>query len=494
MEKEKKDIITQIRDNINEADKMIWLIAVLLMLLSLVAIFSSTSSMAIKLDTSRLSILVSQVGVVFAGIVILLGITALPNVKYIKTVSKYGFVLSLFLLLVIVTGQPKLPFFKPILSNEATRAISVFGFSVQVYEVVKVAMVMYLSWAMTSYEEDKFSLVEKLGTAFPKYLGWMKSSWGKRWIYINIPLLVTTGLILVGSNSSAVLIALIMGMTVVLGGMKVKHIAELMIVGIVGISILVGIHILSNGKFIARMQTFFNRLKIEVPYPDPEVRAKQHEKVRLKSITLEEGEEMSKEEKRIYKDKNLQSRSAELAFVDGGRRILGKGPGKSTQKYIVPLIFEDYMFSFLMEEYGFLGCILVIILYVSLFARGVIIVRNCSKRFAKTCIGGLVFLITFQALFHILINCNIGLLTGQTLPMISHGKSSFLCFTVAFGVILSISRMANNKIRKEMNEARKLMQEDSVKAAVSDIEALEASLESGEQAFEDFFDNSKKSI
>ena len=86
MEKEKKDIITQIRDNINEADKMIWLIAVLLMLLSLVAIFSSTSSMAIKLDTSRLSILVSQVGVVFAGIVIVLGITALPNVQYIKTV------------------------------------------------------------------------------------------------------------------------------------------------------------------------------------------------------------------------------------------------------------------------------------------------------------------------------------------------------------------------------------------------------------------------
>ena len=116
-------------------------------------------------------------------------------------------------------------------------------------------------------------------------------------------------------------------------------------------------------------------------------------------------------------------------------------------RYVVPIMFEDYMFSFIVEEYGLIGGILVIILYISLLARGSLIVRNCDNLFAKTAVAGLVILITGQAMMHIMINCDLGPLTGQTLPMISHGKSSFLMFCLAFGIILSISRMAKKKIK-----------------------------------------------
>jgi cell division protein FtsW len=101
------------------------------------------------------------------------------------------------------------------------------------------------------------------------------------------------------------------------------------------------------------------------------------------------------------------------------------------------------MFSFLIEEYGLIGGILVIFLYVSLLARSSIIASMCENDFEKYAIGGLAILISGQAFLHILVNVDIGPMTGQTLPLISHGSSAFLVFCIAFGIILSISRLAN---------------------------------------------------
>ena len=102
------------------------------------------------------------------------------------------------------------------------------------------------------------------------------------------------------------------------------------------------------------------------------------------------------------------------------------------------------------------GCI-VLMLYISLLVRGSIIVRNCDNHFAKTAVAGLVLLITGQAMMHIVVNCDVGIHTGQTLPMISHGNSSFLMFSLAFGIILSISKMAKRKIEREAAEAKPLV-------------------------------------
>lgn len=121
------------------------------------------------------------------------------------------------------------------------------------------------------------------------------------------------------------------------------------------------------------------------------------------------------------------------------------------------------MFSFIIEEYGILGGLLVIILYVSLFARGVIIVKNCGNNlYAKVTIAGLVLLICGQAFMHMFVNASFGLLTGQTLPLLSHGTSAFICFCIAFGIILSISRIASKGIEDETRNAEPIVEDETV--------------------------------
>ena len=119
----------------------------------------------------------------------------------------------------------------------------------------------------------------------------------------------------------------------------------------------------------------------------------------------------------------------------------------------------------------------MIILYISLLARGSLIVRNCDNHFAKTAVAGLVILITGQAMMHIFINCDMGPLTGQTLPLISHGNSSYLMFSLAFGIILSISKMARKKIAREAAQAAPLVEHDGrdeMENSLNDLDALDS--------------------
>ena len=176
-----------------------------------------------------------------------------------------------------------------------------------------------------------------------------------------------------------------------------------------------------------------------------------------------------------HMDEIRQPEGAKIAIKEGG--LFGKGPGKSTQKYTVALIFSDFMFSFIIEEYGLLfGAIPLIILYVSLLARGSIIVRYCDNEFARTAVAGLTLLISTQAMMHMFINVGLGPLTGQTLPMISHGNSSFLAFSIAFGILLSISRMAKKKVDQAALEAEPLIvqSDDDIKDGLDDLDRFDS--------------------
>lgn len=453
--KEKKNIrvplIDKMIQNVKDGDRVVWIIVIILMLISMVAIFSSTSSLAIRTGVSRAVIFSKHIAVVAAGLAIILICSAVPNIKIFRWFSKWGFLLSLVLLVSLVAEIKIGDFVKVVTQNEATRAIRVGGFSIQVYEVAKVAMVMYLAWAVQAYDSGSFKLTNWMADTFPKVFGWMKSAVAQRWMYISGPILIIMVLIFPGSTGSAILTGIIMFVTVILGGMKWKDVFNTMAIAAIGVAILIVLHIVSSGAIIKRMQTVFNRFKIELPYPDATAREKQRKKIEAKSFEIHELTPGTKEFN-DYIDNIRQPYGAEIAIVQGGRAIVGKGPGKSTQKYIVPVMFEDYMFSLIVEEYGLGLGFIVIIMYMSLFARGMIITKYSTNRYAKACVGGLVFLITFQALFHVLINCNIGIVTGQTLPLISHGRCSFLCFCIAFGVILQISVMVKNKIRKEQQQ------------------------------------------
>lgn len=185
----------------------------------------------------------------------------------------------------------------------------------------------------------------------------------------------------------------------------------------------------------------------------------------------EEGKAYSAEWYKV-RDELKQPCSAMIAIHEGG--FGGKGIGNSTQKYIVTHIYSDYMFSFIVEEYGIWGASIILILFVSLLARGSLIARSCNDEFGKIVVGGLTVLITGQAFMHIAVNVDLLPMTGQTLPLLSDGGFAFVMFCIAFGIILSISRIARNQIREEEEAAAPLYEkDDDIQVAMDVLDGID---------------------
>ena len=446
----KKRTIWNFFDRI-EGDKVVWIIVLMLILISIVCIFSSTSRL-LEAHQTRLDIVRSQLQIVAAGLAVIVICYNIKNIKVFRWLSMWGFPISL-LLLTLLVSKVNLGFLRSIELNGARRILSIAGFQVHVFEVVKVAMVLYLAWAMDALKKGE--------------LKWPGKTIWKKIMYIYAPFLITLILLVPGSNSAALFIGGIMFIVILLGGGNLGDMAILAAVAVVILLGCWGIYEVSDHKAMARIGTGISRVF-------------EHDNWEQKVIEARTG---SDEYYRAL-DKIRQPYSAKIAIKEGG--ILGKGPGQSTQRYVVSDISEDYMYSFIIEEYGLWGALIVIFLYVSLLARGSIIVRNCGNDlYAKISVAGLCLLITGQAFLHMFVNADIGPMTGQTLPLISHGNSAFLCFSLAFGIILSFSRIAQRRIEKEQREAQPLMElKENVQAGLEDLDAFETDgipQEEGEQ-------------
>lgn len=413
-----------------EGDKVVWIIVLMLILFSIVCIFSSTSRL-LEGGQTRLDIVRSQLFVVAGGLALIILCYNIKNIKVFYWCAKWGFLVS-FVLLCLLLVKIDLPFLKSVEINGARRILQIAGFQLHVFEVVKVAMVMYMAWAIDALKNGNILWPSKYEGK--KYLIW------KKIVYLYIPFLATFIMVLSGSNSAALFIGGMLFIILLLGGGNAKELGILALAGVVLLMLCIGIYKVSGGKVLSRIGTGISRVF------DDEDWEKQF--LDSKKGTIEYQEAI---------DAMRQPYSAKIAVHEGG--FFGKGPGQSTQRYVVPDFSEDFMFSFIIEEYGLLGAILVIFLYVSLMARATIIVRNCGNDlFAKLGVAGLAILITGQAFLHMFVNADIGPMTGQTLPLISHGKSAFLCFSLAFGIILSFSRIASRKIDREIQKAAPLVE------------------------------------
>ena len=415
-----------------EGDRIIWIIVFAIIMFSIVGMASSTSLLAKLNSASRFDYAIQQVYISFGGLVLIWLICKFGRVGILKFLSRLGFIGSALLLILLDSHFQGIPFLTPVETQPGSgtwRTIIMFGVPVMVYEVVKVAMVMYLAWALQTLKQKETQLADKLAA-----FGWLlflSTEEGKVMFYVGAPMVIVFLLELAGSNSSAIFLGLVMGFTVIVGKMKFKYIFHLILAGVIALGLVFGMQKITGWKFLTRVTTAISR--VSDFHGDPVKELHKHEPGTLAFQRILDG--------------SKQVTSAKVAVSTGG--LLGKGPGKSTQRYIVSVMYEDYMFSFIIEEYGLLGGMLILMLYGTLLARGSIIVRNCDTVFARCTVAGLVALISCQALLHILVNVDLIPMTGQNLPMISHGNSSFLCFCIAFGVILSISRMAKKKIARE---------------------------------------------
>jgi cell division protein FtsW len=145
---------------------------------------------------------------------------------------------------------------------------------------------------------------------------------------------------------------------------------------------------------------------------------------------------------------DYQSNQAKIAISTGG--LFGKAPGKSTQRNMLPQSNSDFIFAIIIEEYGLLfGAIPLILAYMILLFRGINISKKCETAFPAFLVLGLIIMIVVQAMLNMMVAVGLFPVTGQTLPMVSWGRTSVLVVSFSIGAVLSVSRVANARLKKE---------------------------------------------
>ncbi len=134
----------------------------------------------------------------------------------------------------------------------------------------------------------------------------------------------------------------------------------------------------------------------------------------------------------------FQAEQSYIAIATGG--ITGKGPGNSEQRNSLPHPYSDFIYAIIIEEYGLVGGVAVLFLYLALLYRGMRIVANSNKAFGGLLSAGLSFALVIQALVNMAVAVGLGPITGLPLPLLSMGGTSLVFTGISLGIILSVSR------------------------------------------------------
>ena len=395
-------------------DKVIWIVVFLLSLISIALIYSSSSSLAFKDGVTNFSILMNQCQFVLLGLVALYICYRIPLGMYrYFTFIIFGLSLVLLMLTPVIGTE----------INGAKRWLKFGSITFQPAELIKITLILYLAKALEIWKMDTFK----------DFL-----------IKIVAPIGIVCLFIMMSSVSTALIVGMLSFIILFIAGIKWSYLAKAVGIGAGLLTIIILLNLALVKVFdvdlFPRFSTALSRL----------------EKYFVKT-ELTEG--MSAEEKQKKADETFQADMAKIAISSAN--ILGKGPGKSTQRYVLPHPYSDFIYTIIIEEYGLLGGTFVLMLYLWLFYRCIILVRNCSRIFTAITVGGIGLMITTQAGLHILVNVGILPVTGHTLPLISLGGTSFVIFSCAFGIILSVSRTIDIDAAKRVEQAKLQKEEES---------------------------------
>ena len=309
--------------------------------------------------------------------------------------------------------------------NGAVRGLKIMGHTLQVFEFVKVGLIIFLSWGIEKYTKE----IRTFKGFFLKLLVWV---------------IAVCACIMINSFSSALLLALVSMLLFYFMDVKFKFLLLTMGGAIVLIGLLFGIYHISLAISPKAAEfPLFNRIAtVEGRFENFAGKGQQDSTIDLTKLTREQKEELDRDQR--------QSESAKIAIKEGG--IFGKGIGNGTARYSLSMAFSDFIFAAIVEEAGFIGGLAIILLYLIFLFRCISLSFKCPDAFSQSLVLGLAFLISTQAFLHILVNVRLIPITGHTLPIISHGGTAYLVLSAAFGIILSVSRTVN-KLEEERKAA-----------------------------------------
>ena len=313
--------------------------------------------------------------------------------KYFSKLGQLGYFLSLILLLLI--------FIIGISVNGASRWLTIAGLQFQPSDVAKLAVILYLARQLSKQRDI-------LG-------GFKNFVW-----YILAPLLIICLLILPNNFSTSALIFL--------NGVILMFIAKVRLQFIFGI-------------LIAGCMTAISIYMI-AKYTDVGAN------IMPRSITwVSRVDGFLFDQENDLQTKDFQQTQALVAIQNGG--VSGVGPGKSIQRSILPYSSSDFIYAIIIEEYGVIGAIGVILSYLILLFRAIRISFRTASMFGSLVTLGLIFSLVVQALINMLVSVSVLPVTGQTLPLISMGGTSIVFTCISVGIVLSISRDATDRIYNE---------------------------------------------
>ena len=309
--------------------------------------------------------------------------------KYFSKLGQLGFWFSLVLLvLVLLIG---------VSVNGASRWLQIAGQQFQPSDVAKLAILIYMARQISRHREYLHDF---------KDLVW----------YVLGPLVLVCALILPNNFSTAALVFINGLVLMFVGKIRLKF-----IVGIIGVAFVGALIIYGAAKFTPLGTKIMPRSATWVS--------------RIDSFFVDvEGDEQTKD---------FQQTQALVAIQNGG--ITGVGPGKSTQRSILPYSSSDFIYAIIIEEYGFLGGVTALLFYLILMFRAIRISLRVESVFGSLLTIGLMFSLVFQALINMLVSVEVMPVTGQTLPLISMGGTSIVFSCIAIGIVLSVSRDATDR-------------------------------------------------
>jgi len=348
----------------------------------------SLSSILVVYSTAGWHFLFSHISKLLLGLFAMYVVHKI-KFKYFSKLGQLGFLFSLFLLvLVLLIG---------VSVNGASRWLQIAGQQFQPSDVAKLAILVYMARQISKQRDYLHDFKE---------LFW----------YVLGPLLLVCILILPNNFSTSALVFINGLVMMFVGKIRVKF-----IVAIIGFAFIGALAIYASAKFTPLGTKIMPRSATWVS--------------RIDSFFIDaEGDEQSKD---------FQQTQALVAIQNGG--LTGLGPGKSTQRNILPYSSSDFIYAIIIEEYGLFGGVLALLFYLILMFRAIRIALRVESVFGSLLTTGLMFSLVFQALINMLVSVEVLPVTGQTLPLISMGGTSIVFSCIAIGIVLSVSRDSSDR-------------------------------------------------
>jgi cell division protein FtsW len=382
-----------------KGDKVIWALVILLVLASLLVVYSATGSLAYKLYRGNTEIyLFKQIAFISIGLAVIY-FAHKVNYTIWSKVAYFLFLISIPLLIYTL--------FFGVRMNEGSRWIRlpIINMTMQTSDLAKLALFMYVSRQISKRQNTI-------------------KDFKQGYLPLIIPVGLVCALIAPANLSTALLLGASCMLLFFIGRANTKHL--LMTIGIACIPIIMLIAAAmikhsagddevastkksSSGGLFGRVDTWISRV-----------------------------EGFMYGSKQSIDDDAYQVTQAKIAIAKGG--VVGVGPGNSTQRDFLPQAYNDFIYPIIIEEYGLLGGAFILFIYLVFLWRSIRIFKRCPYAFGAFLALGLSFTLVIQAIANMAVSVNLFPVTGVTLPLVSMGGSSFLFTCFAIGIILSVAR------------------------------------------------------